>query len=110
MARKNYLMAFALLGFAAFSLNSCEDEPTETCAAEEICDAQEVTSCCEGDVCVYKYNGKEYAESEIDQLAEDMNCGGNAVGLKSADYEADIDQVVQRLNDLLQRVKAEHKR
>lgn len=81
---------------------SCEEDEKETCKQDEICEAKSVTACCTGDVCVYKFNGKEYAEDELTQLTIDLGCGTASASLKSDDNV----QIINRLKSLMQEVKA----
>ena len=76
-------LLIALLVLATFTLISCEEEPVESCSLEEFC-TNSVTTCCTASSCVYKYGGKEYPESELDQLVDDLGCtaGGARVALE----------------------------
>ncbi|MCG8700967.1 MAG: hypothetical protein MI922_23145 [Bacteroidales bacterium] len=101
MKKLNFLIPAILLG-VLMVVASCEEDEKETCKQAEICAAKAVTSCCTDDVCVYKYNGKEYAESEVEQLALDLGCGTASAQLKSSD----INQLISKLEALMQDVKA----
>lgn len=85
---------------------SCNDDSKETCKQDEICTSKFVSACCTNDVCTYTYNGKEYSEDEIDQLAKDLGCGGSAFSYKSAD---DIKDVIARLKNLMSSVRCSSK-
>jgi hypothetical protein len=107
MKKTIFLLSIVFLGILMTTYYSCETNPEETCYQDEICTDKFVTACCTEDKCVYKYNGKEYTEDEIDQLEKDMGCGGAAVSLKSAGEDNDRSAVIERLKALMERVKKE---
>lgn len=90
-----------IVALAPLVFSNCDKEDEESCVAEEIC-SQLVTSCCSSSACVYKFNGKDYdAETEQDELADDLGCGSNAR------IAGDGNEVVKaQLQDLLLRAKA----
>jgi hypothetical protein len=92
---------------------ACEDDPEETCLQDEICDFKFVTICCtvenDEEVCVYKYDGNEYPDTEagLAQVAELLGCESATAYAKAAgDEKLDVRQA---LEDLMNRVKAELK-
>ena len=83
---------------------SCESDPEESCKQDEICTDKFVTACCTESECVYKYNGKEYTEDQIDQLAKDLGCS-TAMVLKGTEaQDNDLSEVIARLRALMDRV------
>jgi hypothetical protein len=105
MKKTFYLLSVILLGILVTTWYSCEAVPEETCEQDEICENKFVTACCTENECVYKYNGKEYTEDQIDQLAEDLGCGTSAVVLKSGSQENDLSGVIGQLKTLMGRVQ-----
>ena len=86
---------------------SCEEDPQESCEDAEICDNKTVISCCtsnsDGDItCVYKYNGKEYQESEIDDLAKDLGCSSAT----SLNHKEEINGVIVSLKALMENARS----
>lgn len=108
--KKNLLFMPFILLLMVFTLAvSCKDDPEETCGQDEICEAKSVTACCTDGVCVYKYNDKEYKESELAQLAIDLGCSTAVTGLdgKSTGLGNDLEAVQSRLQVLMDKVKAQ---
>ncbi len=105
MKKTIYLLGVVLLGILVTTLYKCETDPEETCQQDEICEAKFVTACCTQNECVYKFNGKEYAEDEIDQLAIDLGCEPSAVILKSGIQENDLSGVIEQLKALMSSVQ-----
>ena len=103
--KKIYYLVSALVvaTFIGF-IYSCETDPDESCNKDEICTDKFVTVCCTDDECVYKYDGKEYADTEEsrDALAIEMGCSVST--LKS--YKQDLNAIKIRLQDLMNRTKA----
>jgi hypothetical protein len=101
---KKSIILLSLLSITAFfiAIYSCKVDSKETCQQDEICTSKFVSACCTNDVCTYTYDGKEYSEDEIDQLAKDLGCGGSALSYKSA---GDLQSVVVRLKELMSRVR-----
>jgi hypothetical protein len=100
-----YILSVVLLGIMA-TWYSCETDPEETCQQDEICEGKYVTACCTENECVYKYNGKEYTEDQLDELAEDLGCGSaSGVLIKSGSQEYDLSDVIEKLKALMDRVK-----
>lgn len=99
------LLMFCVLGVAFLS---CEEDPKETCLFDEICtDVEEVTYCCTDDVCVYKYNGRDYTEDQLNDLIEDLGCGV-AMDYKSTNNVEDIELLKSRLHALRDKVHDTH--
>ena len=105
--KKKLFIPFLVILTSVFALTlSCDEDPQESCEEEEICDGKDVIACCtsdsDGDItCVYKYNGKEYKESEIDDLADDLGCTSSI----SKTYKEDIAQIVTSLENLMDKVR-----
>lgn len=101
---KIFVLLFTLV-LGAFTLTNCgDDEPIEVCSNDNYCDDKSVTACCdENQQCVYKYNGKEYAEDEQDQLADDLGCSGTNARV---DASAERAQLIAKLEALLERTRA----
>jgi hypothetical protein len=98
------LLAFLFVILLATVYN-CSKDTKESCQDDEICPTKDVTACCTGNVCVYKYNGKEYTEDQLDQLSKDLGCTSKTATLQS-DYEvSDLKMVAQRLKALMDKVK-----
>ena len=95
-----YFLSAATLGTLLTVWYSCEKDPEESCKQDEICEAKFVTACCTDNDCVYKYNGNEYTEDQVDQLAIDLGCT-TAVSLKSADADEDLAGVIEQLKALM---------
>ena len=76
MKKKIFGITFILLGVFSAVWYSCETnkDPEETCLQDEICEGKLVTACCTETECVKKYNGQEYTEDQLGQLAEDLGC------------------------------------
>lgn len=105
MKKTFYLLSAVLFGMLVTIWYSCETDPEETCEQDEICENKFVTACCTENECVYKYNGKEYSEDQIDQLAEDLGCASAVGVLKSGSQEEDLSAVVEKLKALMSRVR-----
>jgi hypothetical protein len=105
MKKKIFLLSFIFLGILIATYYSCETDPEETCEQDEICEGQFVTACCTETECVYKYNGKEYTEDQLDQLAEELGCGAAVGVLKSGSQEDDLSAVIEKLKALMARVR-----
>lgn len=105
MKKKFYLLSIIILGILVTTWYSCETDPEETCGLDEICAGVYVTYCCTEDGCVYKYNGKEYTDDQLDELAEDLGCGASAIALKSGCQEYDLSDVIEKLKALRDRVR-----
>ncbi len=108
MKKTIYLLSAVLLGIIVTTWYSCEKDPEESCFQEEICEAKDVTACCEMvddvQVCVYKYNGKEYdPDTEIDQLYIDLGC---EVAYSPSDFKAAKAAIVDQLHALLEKARA----
>lgn len=105
--KKKIFIPFLILAASIFALTlSCEEDTEETCEEELICDDKTVVACCtsdsDGDItCVYKYNGQEYQESELEELSEDLGCSTAA----SASYKEDMVYIVTSLEALMERVR-----
>ena len=104
MKKKFYLLSVILFGILVTTWYSCETDPEETCELDEICVAKFVTVCCTENECVYKWNGKEYTDDQLDELEADLGCG-TAVALKSGSQEDDSSAVIEKLKALMDRVK-----
>ena len=97
MKRLSMYLSILCMGLLFVVNTGCEEEAAESCEQEEICEGKEVTACCEGDVCYYTYDGKKYQESEIAQLALDLNCTSavNIEDLKLDDLKAELFLLVE---------------
>jgi hypothetical protein len=105
MKKKIFLLSVSLLGILATWYN-CESEPEETCEQDEICAGVYVTYCCTENGCVYKYNGKEYTDDQLDELAEETGCGSaSGMLIKSGSQEFDLSDVIEKLKALRDRVR-----
>ena len=102
MKKAFLLLSIVFLGLLLTTYYSCETDPEETCEQDEICENKFVTACCTEDECVYKYNGKEYTEDQLGQLAEDLGCA-SAKTLKSG--SDDLSGVIEKLKALMSRVQ-----
>jgi len=105
MKKKFYLLSVILMVILVTTWYSCELDPQETCEQDEICENKFVTYCCTENECVYKWNGKEYTDDQLDQLAEDLGCGTSGVILKSGSRENDLSGVIEQLKALRDRVR-----
>ena len=104
MKKKILYLGLALITATLLFTISCEEDDDETCGEEEICDNKTVSACCSTDnsgdyTCVYKYNGVEYPESKIDDLADVLGCSST----KSTD--CDNEYVIAALKELMEKVK-----
>ena len=102
MKKAFLLLSIVFLGLLLTTYYSCETDPEETCEQDEICENKFVTACCTEDECVYKYNGKEYTEDQLGQLAEDLVCA-SVKALKSG--SDDLSGVIENLKALMIRVQ-----
>ena len=107
MDKKIISSAFIALSICFGLLISCQDDSgsDETCSQDEICTAKLVTVCCTDDVCVFKYNGKEYADDEEDQLAIDLGCSSYVP--KDELFKVDVASLKMRLHELMESVRKE---
>ena len=103
MKKTILILGIIIIGTLITVWNACETDSKETCQQDEICTDKFVTACCTDNDCVYKYNGKEYAESEIDQLATELGCSAK----KSTGENDDLSGVIERLKALMDRVHEE---
>ncbi|UXP33831.1 hypothetical protein N6H18_07700 [Reichenbachiella agarivorans] len=94
-----------VFGLTAVMLTNCDSavDALESCSQEEICPSKDVTACCDNKECVYKYDGKEYPEDDIDQLADDLGCGSSSNARVASTEGAEL---IGRLQDLLAEAKA----
>jgi hypothetical protein len=106
MKKTGLFISALLIAVLVTTWYSCETDPKETCEQDEICTAKFVTYCCTNNECVYKYDGKEYPEDQIDQLTSDLGCGTTSIVLKSAGDQDDFQFVVEKLKALKARVHA----
>jgi hypothetical protein len=104
MKKPIYIISVVLLLLFTTTWYSCELVPEETCELDEICQDKFVTACCTENECVYKYQGKEYTEDQLDQLEADLGCG-TAMALKSGGLSDDSSAVIEQLKALMERVK-----
>jgi hypothetical protein len=107
MKRKVYLLLAVLTVGVAATWYSCETDPEETCLQDEFCDIP-VTACCDdNDVCVFKYNGKEYPDTDegMAQLLEDLDCVATIEKLESVEQKSANAEIVDRLKNLMSRVR-----
>jgi hypothetical protein len=105
MKKSSFLLFVIFAGILVTALLSCQDDPKETCLQDEFCTSKMVTACCDdNNVCVYKYNGKEYTEDEKDQLALDLGCGNVKNALKSGGQTNDLSEIVAQLKALMTKV------
>jgi len=107
MLKKVSYLSLAIAVIFALTLVSCEEDPEETCGFDDFCEV-EITSCCTDETCVYKYNGKEYADTEAGrkQLIDDIGCSATAIDFKSA--QEDDAEMERQLKAFLERVRDEH--
>ncbi len=96
-------LIFPLLILIGISITAMECEPEETCEQDEICETKFVTACCTEDDCVYKYDGKEYSEDQVGQLALDLGCGTTGE-VRSASKE-DLALVTEKLKNLIKKAR-----
>ena len=101
---KIVIMLFALVMMGIVLTNCGDDETIESCTQDEYCAGKTVTACCTPASCIYKYNGKDYPESDIDQLADDLGCTAGS-GARVASEEKEI--LKTKLEDLLSKARAE---
>jgi hypothetical protein len=104
MKKTIVLLSVILLGMLA-TWYSCEKDPEETCYQDEICEGHFVTACCTEDECFFKYNGKEYAEDQLDELEADMGCSAAIGVLKSGSQEDDSSVIIEKLRALMNRAR-----
>jgi hypothetical protein len=104
MKKSISLLSVILLGILVTMIFSCKKDSKETCQQDEICTEKFVTACCTDSVCVYKYNGHEYTEDQVGQLADDLGCTSKKA-LKSTGEEDDLSDVVSQLKALMSRVQ-----
>jgi hypothetical protein len=104
MKKSIYLLFLIVLGITTTIIYSCNKDSKETCTQDEICTSKFVDACCTNDVCVYKYDGKEYTEAEVSQLAIDLGCGGGGA-FKST--ENDLKAIISKLKVLMSREKGQ---
>jgi len=105
MKKKNFLVWTILLGIFVVTWYGCETDPEETCEQEVICEEKSVTYCCTEGECVYKFNGKEYTDDQIDELAEDMGCSTAVSILKSGVQVKDYSEIIAKLKALKAKVQ-----
>lgn len=105
MKKIGILFSFILTAFVLLIWYSCQEDPAETCKKDEICETKYVTACCDENECVYKYDGKEYSESEINDLAVDLGCSVSVAGLKSENNDEDLSQVIEQLKKLMEKAR-----
>ncbi|UZR97366.1 hypothetical protein [Chondrinema litorale] len=105
MKKSNFFKLLFVFAAIIIGLNSCdsEEDPVESCSQDEICTAKNVTACCDETSCTYEYDGKEYQESELDQLAEDLGCTTSG-GRYAAN--SDLEEVKLQLLDLVARARS----
>jgi hypothetical protein len=96
-----FIFLFALI-ISAIAVYNCSSDSKETCSQDEICTAKYVTACCTNDICVYKYNGKTYSDSQKDkdQLALDTGCTSKSSKIDPGNNE-ELKAVISKLNDLM---------
>lgn len=97
MKIKNIIHSLLIASFIIIGLNGCIEEPEESCEPDgTFCNNTKlVTFCCTEDECIYKYNGKEYPEDNLDELATDLGCGTASTGIRSADNTLIIEQLLK---------------
>ncbi|MBT32242.1 MAG: hypothetical protein CMO01_21480 [Thalassobius sp.] len=105
MKKSNFFKLLFVFAAIIIGLNSCdsEEDPVQSCSQDEICTSKNVTACCDDTSCTYEYNGKEYQESELDQLAEDLGCTTSG-GRYAAGSE--MGELKSRLLDLIAKAKS----
>jgi hypothetical protein len=97
-----YLSIIFSVVMTTVAIISCKSDSKESCLQDEICDVS-VTACCDdNEVCTYKYNGKEYAEDDYDQLLKDMGCATSSMGRVT-----DNNDLVLKLKGLISKVRKE---
>jgi len=99
------LLPLIIIGLLLVVNTGCEN-PLEDCSSDTVCDGKDpVTTCCtDGSDCVYKYNGREYPDTDkgLSDLLDAMNCTSK----KSATVSCDEELIRQRLSELLNKTKA----
>ena len=104
--------AYLFLAIIAVTLStvwySCEEKPPEeTCLADDYCEIT-VTVCCDDDnVCVFKYNGKEYPDTEqgMTDLLDDLNCVAVTIKTETPEQKSARSDMFKRLQDHLNRTR-----
>jgi hypothetical protein len=109
MKKTIFLLSAILLGIAVTTWYSCETDPEETCEQDEICEAKFVTACCTDNECVYKYNGKEYSEDQVGQLAKDLGCDAVNEEMESESQKKALASVVDQLKALMAKTREQVK-
>ena len=107
MKKRVFFLSAILFGIYAITWYSCETDPEEVCEQENnICAEQTepVTYCCSEGDCYYQFNGQNYTDNELDQLAEDLGCAVAIVLLKSGEEVKDYSEVIAKLEALRARV------
>ncbi|MBN1597839.1 MAG: hypothetical protein JW894_06055 [Bacteroidales bacterium] len=105
MNKKIILLTAIILGILITTWYSCESDPKETCQQDEICDGHMVTACCTDNECVYYYNGREYTEDDLDDLAVDLGCSSVIAAIDSESQEKALSEVIERLKDLMAKTR-----
>jgi hypothetical protein len=104
--KKTILLLSAILSVIMVTTwYSCETDPEEVCEQDEICEAKLVTACCIGDVCVWKYNGKEYTEDQLGDLANELGCAAVSAELDPESQKSALSGVFDQLKALMARVR-----
>jgi hypothetical protein len=98
MKKSLFLLVIVLFGII-MTVIRCQDKAKDTCQQDTICESKEVTACCTDTVCVYKFDGKEYKESQMNELAIALGCPS----AKSTDQAGDLASVSKRLKALMDR-------
>ena len=102
MIKNKLSVVLIALGLFVFTFSNCaEEEPLESCAQDEVCSIA-VTSCCTVDGCVWKYDGKEYDESQESELADDLGCNSGGARV-AAEQKA---QLIHRLQTIMEKARA----
>ena len=99
----NFFIMIITISLLSITFTNCGETDNESCKQDEICTGKNVTSCCTSDnVCVFKYNGKEYTEDQVDLLADDLGCTGGGARVAAAEKE----QLMNQLQELLNQARA----
>lgn len=104
---KNSLKLFFAFGFLSIVLMNCSDDDSEeSCSQEEICTSKNVTACCDDNSCYYTFDGKNYPESDLDQLATDLGCSSTSRVAADGRVSVDNSELIERLEALKMRAKS----
>ena len=106
MKKTILLLCVIFSGILVATWYACESDPEEYCEQDLICE-EYVTVCCTGDVCVYKFDGKEYPDTDegVNQLAEDMGCGTTSIVTEDGILKKNFSGIIDQLKAFMNRVR-----